>query len=108
MFSAKNDSISYPCEHYRRAIESFDINYNCICASGWTGIHCEENINECISSPCPDPFVCYDYIDYYECACPEDNPNCLLRPWMIALIIIGILLIVVIILLIVYRWKRRE
>ncbi|CAG2210833.1 unnamed protein product [Mytilus edulis] len=104
----KNDSISYPCEHYRRAIESFDINYNCICASGWTGIHCEENINECISSPCPDPFVCYDYIDYYQCACPEDNPNCLLRPWMIALIIIGILLIVVIVLLIVYRWKRRE
>ncbi|XP_076085507.1 uncharacterized protein LOC143056307 [Mytilus galloprovincialis] len=104
----KNKSISYPCEHYRRASESFDINYNCICASGWTGIHCEENINECISSPCPDPFVCYDYINYYECACPQDNPNCLLRPWMIALIVIGLLLIVVIVLLIVYRWKRRE
>ncbi|XP_071152184.1 uncharacterized protein [Mytilus edulis] len=72
----KNKTISYPCEHYRRAIESFDINYNCICASGWTGIHCEENINECISSPCQDPFVCYDYINYYKCACPEDYPNC--------------------------------
>ncbi|XP_052081925.1 uncharacterized protein LOC127719726 isoform X2 [Mytilus californianus] len=104
----KNKSISYPCEHYRRAIESFDINYNCICASGWTGIHCEENINECISSPCQDPFVCYDYIDYYKCACPEDYPNCLLRPWMIALIMISLLIIVVIILFLVYRWKRRD
>ncbi|XP_052074032.1 uncharacterized protein LOC127711916 [Mytilus californianus] len=105
----KNNSISYPCEHYRRASESFDINYNCICASGWTGIHCEEDINECISSPCPDPFICYDYLNRYECACPQDNPICLfLLPWMIALILIGVLLIVGIVLLIVYRWKRRE
>ncbi|VDI51286.1 Hypothetical predicted protein [Mytilus galloprovincialis] len=105
----KNDSvISYPCEHYRRASESFDINYNCLCAPGWTGIHCEEDFNECSSSPCPDPFVCYNYQNYYQCACPENNPICQLRGWMIALILIGLLLIVGTVLLLVYRWKRRE
>ncbi|XP_076085326.1 uncharacterized protein LOC143056125 [Mytilus galloprovincialis] len=102
------DISSYPCKHYRRAVESFDINYNCICASGWTGIHCEENINECMSFPCHNPFVCYDYVNHYECECPEDNQYCWVQPWMIVLSICMLLISVIVVSCIVYRLKKKR
>lgn len=38
--------------------------------TGWTGVNCEENINECASSPClPCQGKCVDQINSYRCAC---------------------------------------
>ena len=27
-------------------------NYRCDCSSGWTGLDCDANVNECALSPC--------------------------------------------------------
>ncbi|XP_043936181.1 protein crumbs homolog 1 [Protopterus annectens] len=42
--------------------------YQCACPIGWTGTHCESNINECLSSPCFHG-NCTDLIPMYECNC---------------------------------------
>jgi hypothetical protein len=44
---AKNN---YPCTHLNRAT-NFDLNYICVCTSGYTDIHCTDDIDECQSSP---------------------------------------------------------
>ena len=33
--------------------------YSCICPAGFTGVKCEENINECLSSPCSNGMLMY-------------------------------------------------
>jgi len=42
----------------------------CKCKNGYTGQHCEENINECASSPCVNGGTCKDEVGQYVCACP--------------------------------------
>ena len=44
-------------------------SYQCICASGYTGIYCETNINECHSNPCLHTSTCIDGINMYTCNC---------------------------------------
>ena len=43
-------------------------NYQCICADGWEGAHCEININECLLNPCRNG-TCADTYGSYECDC---------------------------------------
>ncbi|XP_041473348.1 scavenger receptor cysteine-rich domain superfamily protein-like [Lytechinus variegatus] len=45
-------------------------SYSCSCASGFEGIHCETNINECSSNPCQHGGTCSDGVNLYSCACP--------------------------------------
>ncbi|ESO82597.1 hypothetical protein LOTGIDRAFT_236952 [Lottia gigantea] len=98
----KSSDATYTCENYRRA-ESFDDHYSCKCADGWVGSRCQDDYDECTSSPCSWPYVCYNYENRYECACSQDEPNCDgLVGWMIALIVIGVLLMMAIIALICY------
>ncbi|ESO99715.1 hypothetical protein LOTGIDRAFT_96390, partial [Lottia gigantea] len=59
---------AYTCENYRRA-ESFDDYYSCKCTDGWVGSRCQDDYDECTSSPCSWPYVCYNYENRYECAC---------------------------------------
>ena len=46
--------------------------------TGYTGIHCESNINECQSDPCQNKAVCTDLINGYRCLCFDgfDGVNC--------------------------------
>jgi hypothetical protein len=43
--------------------------YDCICDDGWAGEVCDENVDECDSSPCQNGGSCTDAIDEYECSC---------------------------------------
>lgn len=38
--------------------------------TGYTGLNCEVNINECDSSPCLNQATCVDALNSYVCKCP--------------------------------------
>ncbi|XP_076116641.1 uncharacterized protein LOC143084119 [Mytilus galloprovincialis] len=105
----KNDSKfnPYPCQYTNRA-EDFDKYYRCICKPGYTGIHCESDIDECVSSPCTEPHVCYNQVNGYKCACPQDDPKCDFKPWIVAVGVMGGLMFLFIILAALYRRKVKK
>ena len=39
--------------------------YECLCVLGWTGVNCDENINERLSDPCQQGGNCMDVINGY-------------------------------------------
>lgn len=43
--------------------------YTCVCTAGWTGMHCESNIEECSSNPCDNNATCEDGVATYTCQC---------------------------------------
>uniref|UniRef100_A0A8C0C8X3 Protein crumbs homolog 1 n=1 Tax=Balaenoptera musculus TaxID=9771 RepID=A0A8C0C8X3_BALMU len=47
--------------------------YICICPPGLTGVHCEEDVDECSSSPCQNGGTCENLPGTYTCRCPFDN-----------------------------------
>ena len=42
---------------------------SCCCVSGYEGLLCETEIDECESNPCSNGGTCIDEIDEYRCAC---------------------------------------
>lgn len=44
-------------------------SYSCQCRPGFTGDHCEINIDDCGSSPCLNSGTCIDEIDTFRCRC---------------------------------------
>lgn len=43
--------------------------YICICNSGWQGVNCDQNINECMSNPCLNGGNCTDGVNGFTCYC---------------------------------------
>ncbi|XP_062568249.1 uncharacterized protein LOC134230436 isoform X2 [Saccostrea cucullata] len=97
----------YSCEDTHRS-HSFDAYYSCVCAGGWQGKYCAEDINECLSNPCISPYVCFNNENYYECACPLDNPHCEFELWVIAIIVLAVVLLIIFIITAVYRLKFKR
>ncbi|KAK3612537.1 hypothetical protein CHS0354_024514 [Potamilus streckersoni] len=108
----------YECEDIRRT-ESFDLYYTCDCHEGWTGLRCEDDIDECVGNPCAEPMICLNLQNHFQCACPPDQTNCLPAPeeefkwWMGALVAVGCLLLIgIVIVCCLYKtgrlmaWKR--
>uniref|UniRef100_A0A8C6IE28 Protein crumbs homolog 1 n=1 Tax=Mus spicilegus TaxID=10103 RepID=A0A8C6IE28_MUSSI len=58
---------SSPCLHGGNCEDSYS-SYRCACLSGWSGTHCEINIDECFSSPCIHG-NCSDGVAAYHCIC---------------------------------------
>ncbi|XP_030556958.1 protein eyes shut, partial [Drosophila novamexicana] len=58
------------CQHGGECIEGPGLEFSCECSAGWHGRICQEEINECASSPCQNGGVCVDKLAAYACACP--------------------------------------
>ena len=43
--------------------------YECACASGWQGPHCQLDADECSGSPCANAHVCKDLFGDFFCDC---------------------------------------
>ena len=44
-------------------------DYHCECSLGFTGTHCEDNINDCIEVTCSGRGECMDGVESFSCAC---------------------------------------
>ncbi|KAH8413382.1 hypothetical protein KR009_010472 [Drosophila setifemur] len=58
------------CQHGGECLEGPGLEFTCSCPAGWHGRICQEEINECASSPCQNGGVCVDKLAAYACACP--------------------------------------
>ncbi|TNN74438.1 EGF-like repeat and discoidin I-like domain-containing protein 3 [Liparis tanakae] len=54
------------------------IGYVCKCPPGFSGVHCQHNINECERDPCKNGGICTDLVANYSCECPGEymGRNC--------------------------------
>lgn len=43
--------------------------FQCGCATGWQGMFCQVEINECASNPCLNDATCVDFLAGYACEC---------------------------------------
>jgi hypothetical protein len=52
--------------------------YVCQCAAGYTGTHCETDVDECASSPCRNGATCIGFVGRYFCQCAPlySGPRC--------------------------------
>ena len=44
--------------------------YQCVCPTGFTGIDCEVNIDDCVNVTCQNNGRCIDEVNDYYCQCP--------------------------------------
>ncbi|KFD67533.1 hypothetical protein M514_20210 [Trichuris suis] len=44
-------------------------SYKCICHDGWRGVYCDEDIDECTSSPCQNQGECTNTDGSFKCKC---------------------------------------
>ncbi|XP_048844777.1 protein crumbs homolog 2-like [Brienomyrus brachyistius] len=74
---------SQPCLNNGTCVDLFNV-FECTCIPGWRGRHCQEDVDECASSPCRRG-ACRDLPAAYRCECPpgyggdaceEDLDNC--------------------------------
>ncbi len=44
---------------------------SCLCAEGYEGSRCEQNIDDCASSPCKNEGTCTDLLNGFNCTCSD-------------------------------------
>lgn len=45
--------------------------FSCTCRSGFTGDHCQYEVNECDSQPCLNGGACHDGVKTFRCSCSK-------------------------------------
>ncbi|XP_038589272.1 versican core protein-like isoform X1 [Micropterus salmoides] len=49
---------------YKKGVQNI-----CVCAPGYTGQHCETDVDECQSNPCLNGATCLDGVNFFTCLC---------------------------------------
>lgn len=57
------------CHNGGECHEGYGLEFSCKCLPGWQGHYCDDEIDECSSSPCQNGAVCVDKLANYACAC---------------------------------------
>lgn len=58
-----------PCHHDGKCIDQLG-GFKCDCTgTGYSGVLCQMNIDECASDPCQNEAKCEDQINDYTCSC---------------------------------------
>uniref|UniRef100_A0A8C9V612 Crumbs cell polarity complex component 2 n=1 Tax=Scleropages formosus TaxID=113540 RepID=A0A8C9V612_SCLFO len=58
-----------PCLNNGTCEDLFDL-FGCVCAPGWEGPRCQDDVDECASAPCVRG-TCTDLLADFECKCPR-------------------------------------
>ncbi|XP_070842448.1 cubilin [Chaetodon trifascialis] len=61
--------INNPCVNGQCVATISAPGYICHCNSGWQGVNCDQNVNECLSNPCQNGGNCTDSINGFTCTC---------------------------------------
>lgn len=67
-----NACVSNPCSTlagHTAGCESQLNSWYCICAPGYSGVRCQNEINECLSNPCQNGGWCIDGVNNFTCIC---------------------------------------
>ena len=43
-------------------------SFQCVCAAGYNGSTCQQDIDECLEAVCPEDSTCVDQVDGYMCS----------------------------------------
>ncbi|CAH1795815.1 unnamed protein product [Owenia fusiformis] len=57
-----------PCLHGSTCTDKIN-GYICTCVDGYTGTHCETDIDECLDDPCLNGGICEDKVNGFTCFC---------------------------------------
>lgn len=81
LFQNLKECSSGPCRNGGVCKDSVG-SYECLCATGFTGVNCEVNINECDTAVCPADSECVDGVGTYQCVCKVGYPGMLLLEYL--------------------------
>ena len=64
-----DECYNIPCYNGATCTDLF-LDFTCTCMEGFNGTLCDEDVNECLSSPCSNHNqTCVNYMGGYECLC---------------------------------------
>uniref|UniRef100_A0A3Q3J494 EGF-like domain-containing protein n=1 Tax=Monopterus albus TaxID=43700 RepID=A0A3Q3J494_MONAL len=50
--------------------DGFAAELTCRCLAGFTGLHCETDLDDCLMKPCANGATCLDGVNHFSCLCP--------------------------------------